>query len=138
MSAPICRVCLAAIHAGGEPDFPYHPALQGETCAAVDHVDNLWRDLDARLLGLANVAGLPERDPRKRGKPTLTVDDVVEAAASLHPSPGASFVGDRVIERLGTPVDRRAAVGVIVRAARDMGVALASLERVLRSEGVGA
>lgn len=123
MNAPICKVCLAAIHAGGEPDFPYHPALHGETCAAADHVDNLWRDLDSRLLGLAN------------GKPTLTVDDVVEAAASLHPSPGASFVGDRVIERLGTPVDRRAAVGIILRAARDMGAALASLERVLRFDG---
>jgi hypothetical protein len=123
MSAPICAVCLAAIHAGGEPDFPYRPALQGETCAAADHVDNVWRDLDARLLGLAN------------GKPTLTVDDVVEAAASLHPSPGASFLGDRVIERLGTLVDRRAAVGVILRAARDMGAALASLERVLRFDG---
>lgn len=36
-TVPICRSCFDGCHAGGEPDFSWRPASDGEACGAADH-----------------------------------------------------------------------------------------------------
>lgn len=51
---PMCGDCLAAGHAGSEPDFPWRPMRIGEACGAADH--------DETVRSIA-VAGEAERAP---------------------------------------------------------------------------
>lgn len=49
-TTPVCAACLGAVHFGGEPDFPFHPAADGEPCGAADHEDNVVTPAQAKLV----------------------------------------------------------------------------------------